>query len=214
MPKTQPFDEYLNDYEVWFEEHRFVYLSEVEALRHFIPEDKKGIEIGMGTGRFALPFGIKEGVEPSPVMRAFATQLGFTVHEGVAEDLPLADESFNFALMVTTVCFVDDIVKSFREIHRILKPDGVFIIGMVDRSTPLGREYEKIKNENKFYRVATFYSTDEVIIYLKQNGFGNIDIVQTIFGDMKSIQAIQPFKTGYGEGGFVAIKSKKQDVER
>jgi SAM-dependent methyltransferase len=209
MAKTQPFDAYLNDYELWFEKHQFAYLSEVEAVRHFIPENKRGIEIGIGTGRFALPFGIMHGVEPSAAMRGFATRRGLMVYDGVAEDLPLAGESFDFALMVTTVCFVDDIVRSFQEVHRILRPGGVFIIGMVDKGTPLGDEYEKIKDKNKFYRVAAFYSTTEIISNLRQTGFGSIDIVQTVFGDLDSIQETQPFKAGYGEGGFVAMKAAK-----
>jgi ubiquinone/menaquinone biosynthesis C-methylase UbiE len=184
-------------------------LSEIDAVRHFIPAGKKGIEIGIGTGRFALPLGIKEGVEPSAAMREFATRQGLTVHEGVAEKLPLPDQSFDFALMVTTICFVNDIVKSFQEAHRILKPGGSLIIGLVDRDSPLGKIYEAMKEQNKFYRIATFYSTAEVIHYLQQTQFGHIEIVQTVFGDLDSIRENQPFKAGHGAGGFVVIKAAK-----
>ncbi|RMD96854.1 MAG: SAM-dependent methyltransferase [Calditrichaeota bacterium] len=209
MPKTQPFDEHLDRYDNWFEEHRFVYSSEVEAVRHFIPPGKKGVEIGVGTGRFALPLGIKVGVEPSDVMARFAARKGLLVIRGVAEALPFADSVFDFALMVTTVCFVDYIEGSFREAHRILKPNGRFIVGLVDRDSPLGKFYEKMKNENVFYRVATFYSSDEVTHYLKEVGFGDIEMVQTVFGDLQSIKEIQPYKEGCGEGGFVVIKATK-----
>src|SRR3990172_7895295 len=115
MPGTEPFDRYLKDYEAWFEKYRYVYLSEVEAIRHLSPKSGKGIEIGIGTGRFAVPLGILEGVEPLAVMREVAARHGLTVYDGMAENLPLADQSFDFALMATTVCFVDDIVQSFRE---------------------------------------------------------------------------------------------------
>jgi len=211
MPRTQPFDKYLDEYEHWFDQHRFVYLAELEAVRYFIPQGKKGIEIGIGTGRFALPLGIKEGVEPSAAMRKFAIQRGLTAHDGVAEAQPLPDQSYDFALMVTTICFVDDILKSFQEAHRILKPSGLLIVGLVDRDSPLGKIYEAMKEQNKFYRIATFYSTAEVIYYLQQAQFGNIETVQTVFGDLESIHEIQPFKAGCGEGGFVAIKAVKLD---
>ncbi|MDZ7623702.1 MAG: hypothetical protein U5J96_04540 [Ignavibacteriaceae bacterium] len=72
MPRTEPFDKHAVEYEKWFNEHKYVYESEVEAVRHFIPAGKRGIEIGIGTGRFAIPFGIKEGIEPSGVMGYFA----------------------------------------------------------------------------------------------------------------------------------------------
>lgn len=209
MPRTEPFDKYTKAYEAWFKKHLGVYLSEVEAIRHFLPEDGRGIEIGIGTGRFAIPFGIKEGVEPSAAMRKFAARRGLSVYDGVAENLPLADWLFDFALMVTTVCFVDDIYKSFREIHRILKPNGRFVVGLVDADSQLGLKYHEIKANNKFYSVATFYSTDEVIEYLRETGFGSIETVQTIFGDLQTINEVQTFRTGHGDGGFVAIKATK-----
>ncbi len=56
MARAAPFDNYYELYEKWFEDNRFTYLSELKAVRHFIPTDKKGIEIGSGSGRFALPF--------------------------------------------------------------------------------------------------------------------------------------------------------------
>jgi SAM-dependent methyltransferase len=212
MARTEPFDKYLDDYEEWFNEHRYVYETELQAVRNFIPKDKKGIEIGIGTGRFALPFGIKEGVEPSLSMRNFAAQKGLTVYTGTAEELPLKDGSYDFALMVTTICFIDNVWKAFQEVRRILKPAGSFIIGLVDRNSSLGKIYEIMKEQNKFYRFATFYSTDEVIKLLKENGFKNIEVVQTVFGELPKIKSIQLFKEGYGEGGFVVIKAKKLHI--
>jgi len=211
MAKTEPFDKHLNDYENWFKEHKYVYESETKAVRHFIPKDKKGIEIGIGTGRFALPFGIREGVEPSSVMRRFSRHKGLEVYDGTAEKLPLPDESYDFALMVTTICFVDDVKQSFYEAGRILKRGGNLIIGLVDRDSPLGKIYEKIKYENKFYRYAAFYSVDEVKKYLKETNFCEIQIIQTVFGELHEIQEVQEFKEGYGEGGFVVIKACKNN---
>jgi ubiquinone/menaquinone biosynthesis C-methylase UbiE len=186
-----------------------VYRSEVEAIRPFILGGRKGIEIGIGTGRFSLPFGIQEGVEPSAAMRWIARLQGLKVHDGVAEHLPLTDQSFGFALMVTTVCFVDDLLQSFREVNRILKPNGQFIVGLVDKNSPLGRAYAKTKDENKFYRIATFYSVEYVMESLAEGGFTKTEIVQTVFGDLASINEVQPFRPGYGDGGFVAIKAAK-----
>ena len=209
MPRTEPFDKFPAEYEAWFERHRFVYLSELEAVRHFIPKGKKGIEVGIGTGRFALPLGIEFGIEPSTSMRDFATRMGLDVRDGVAEKIPVPDQSFDFALMVTTVCFIDDPLKSFDEVRRIVKPKGLFVIGLVDKHSALGRTYEAFKSENKFYRIATFYSPNEVIDYLGKTGFNDIKVVQTVFGKLESINAVQPFKPGYGEGAFVVICSTR-----
>ena len=209
MARTEPFDKYLDEYEQWFKENHYVYESEVEAVRRFIPYNKKGIEIGIGTGRFAVPLNIKEGVEPSVAMRDYSLRLGLTVYNGVAEKLPLEDKSYDFALMVTTICFIDNARKAFREVSRILKPGGCFIIGFVDKNSLLGKNYEEMKKQNKFYRYATFYSTDEVKELLVRDRFKNIEIIQTVFGDLSEIHNLQLFKEGYGEGGFVVIKAER-----
>jgi len=140
-------------------------------------------------------------------MRHFTSHKGLTVYDGIAEKLPLSDESYDFVLMVTTICFVNDVEKAFREARRILKPGGSFVIGFVDRNSPLGKTYEKMKCQNKFYRYATFYSTDEVKELLEEIKFKDIEIIQTVFGELSAIQNPQNFKEGYGEGGFVVIKA-------
>ena len=109
MAKTHPFDNYYELYEGWFEDNKFTYLSELKAVKHFILSNKQGIEIGSGSGRFALPLGIKIGIEPSLKMQELAASKGMKVINAIAENLPVLDETFRFALMVTTICFLDDI---------------------------------------------------------------------------------------------------------
>jgi hypothetical protein len=81
MPITKPFDEYWKEYEEWLAEPHHIYLTEVDAIRHFIPVNIRGIEIGIGTGRFALPFCIKEGIEPSQAMKKSAERKGLKVYD-------------------------------------------------------------------------------------------------------------------------------------
>ncbi len=211
MPKTEPFDTYYPQYEKWFTENRFAYQSELRAIRRFIPSHGEGIEIGIGSGKFAGPLGIKIGVEPSESMRKLAEKHELKVYNAVAEDLPFEDERFEYALMVTTVCFVDDIDVTFHEIFRILKLGGSIILGFVDRHSLLGRMYEKYQNGNIFYRIATFFSTDELIDLLGKHNFQDPEIIQTVFGRLPDIKEIQEIREGYGEGGFVVIKATKGD---
>ncbi len=55
MAKVEPFEEYASQYEGWFERNRFVYESELRAIRKQLPKSNNGIEIGVGSGRFAIP---------------------------------------------------------------------------------------------------------------------------------------------------------------
>ena len=174
-----------------------------------MPKSRKGMEIGVGSGRFAAPLGIKLGVEPSRKMKKIAQKRGIKVIEGVAEKLPFADSQFEFALMVTTVCFVDDIQTSFQEAYRVIKPGGCLVIGFIDRESPLGKLYQKHRKKSVFYRVATFHTTAEIVLNLKKAGFKNFSFTQTIFHNLPRIKALEPIKKGYGEGSFVVIKALK-----
>ena len=143
MPKIEPFQKHTIKYDNWFEENKNVYQSEINAIKNLLPQFKTAVEIGIGTGNFALPLGIKFGIEPSERMRKAAKRKGIEVIDGVGENLPLENESFDLALMVTTLCFLDDAKKAFSEVYRILKPGGFFINAFIDKDSNIGKIYQK-----------------------------------------------------------------------
>lgn len=210
MPKTEPFDKLTLEYDNWFSENEFIYQSEINAVKKILPEGN-GLEIGIGTGRFAVPLGIKDGVEPSKEMAKIAIERGLNVKDGVAEKLPIEDGQYDFVLLVTTICFLDDIDLSLKEIKRALKPSGSVIIGFVDKDSPIGKFYLSIKDKSPFYKDATFWGTGELLTLLEKNGFTNFKTAQTIFGNLSEIKELQPVNDGYGEGSFVVIRAEKGD---
>lgn len=209
MAKTKPFDENLTEYEQWFDKNSFVYKSELEAIRNLIPTNGRGIEVGIGSGLFAKPLGINEGCDPSENMRSQAKERGLNARDGIAEDLPYSTESIDYILMVTTICFVDDVEKTFQELRRVLKPNGCVIMAYVDKNSPIGKVYLKEKEKSLFYKDATFYSTQELNNLFLQNSFKITDTLQTVFGNASEINEVQLPKKGYGEGSFVVIKATK-----
>ena len=209
MPGVNAFDKNVQQYEEWFVNNPFAYVSELHAVQELLPGKGSGIEIGMGTGHFSAPLGIKQGIEPSRAMAEVAKKKGLDVVIGVAENLPYKDSQFDFCLMVTTVCFLDDIDLAFKEAYRVLKPRGPFIIGFVDKNSPIGRSYEQQKNESQFYKAATFYSIDELLVHLKKSGFVKFSFCQTLFGPLQDMQEPSEVKEGFGEGSFVVIRADK-----
>ena len=166
------------------------------------------MEIGVGSGKFAVPLGIKVGVEPSEKMASIARLQGIEVHSGVAEALPFSDERFDFVMMVTTICFVDDVVKSLKEAFRVLKNDGFIIVGFVDKESELGKQYSKKKESSRFYKDATFFSAAEVLSYLKVSGFVISNVLQTLIpGEIPNT-----IMEGFGRGSFVVIKGIKKSA--
>jgi ubiquinone/menaquinone biosynthesis C-methylase UbiE len=200
MAKTDPFDQHLSEYEQWFKVHNFVFLSEVEAIRNVLSTGGRGVEIGVGSGIFAAALGIKEGCDPSGNMRAKAIERGIDAVYGIAEELPYADASIDFVLVVTTICFVDNAFKTFREINRVLKTGGEVILGFVDRESPVGKLYHLGKDKSTFYKDAVFFSTGEIYSFLKDSGFTVEQTCRTLFGILDDVTELQPFENGCDKG--------------
>ncbi len=210
MPKSELFEQNYRYYDKWFDEHEGIWRTELEAIKKLLPPFTKGIEIGVGTGRFAAPLAIEEGVEPSTKMASIAKERGIKVHEGVAEDLPLLDSSYDLVLLVTTICFVDDIDKTFQEAKRILTDNGRLIIAFVDKESPLGKFYEKNRHKSRFYKEATFYGKKEIFKLLKKHGLILEACNESLFGDDLEHLTYEIYDGCKKGGAFLVLRAKKR----
>jgi SAM-dependent methyltransferase len=170
-------------YEAWYEDPRNRALADLECR---LMMDMLGptpgetvLDIGCGTGISLRPFidlGLQAtGLDPSPYMLDIASKnLGHRVdlHRGYAEDLPFADNSFNYACLVTTLEFVEDQQKAIEEAGRVAK-DKLFI-GVLNRYA-IKNVQRRVKGvfTKTIYNRAHFFSIWE----LKT-------IVRTLLGDV------------------------------
>jgi len=204
---NNPFDIHTRQYEDWFKKNDTIFQSELLALKQVIPIGNKGIEIGIGSGIFAEKLNIKYGIDPSEKMLNYARQRNLEVKKGVAENLPYSDNNFDFALFMTSICFVENTAKAIEETHRILQNNGEIIIAIIDRKSSLGQILERNKNESEFYKHATFFSVQEIIEMIELGGFVITEIYQTLTSE--NIKIIEQPTKGYEKGSFVVIKGIK-----
>jgi ubiquinone/menaquinone biosynthesis C-methylase UbiE len=208
MGKKSIFEKKWQDYDRWYERHTDVYQAELNSLRELIPSGR-GLEIGVGTGRFAHPFQVEFGIDPALNMLHSAKKRGIKVVQGVGEKLPFQNDSFHFILIVVTLCFVNDVIMVFKESFRTLKSSGNLIIGMINKSSSLGKKYEKSRKKSEFYEHAEFISPEEILDPLKKTGFELIDSRQTLIQTSNKTIKDKSTKKGYNQGGFVVLKAQK-----
>ena len=209
MPNTQGYEQHATDYEQWFEDNPATYEAEIKALQQLLPAGK-GIEIGAGSGRFTQPLNIHTGIEPAKAMRDISIAKGLNVIEGVAEALPVKDELFDFAIFVTSTCFLDDPFKAYQEAHRVTKNNGAIVVAFLEKNSELGKIYEAHKHENPLFADATFYSYSDITNMLSKAGFGNFKTVQTVLPKSKQHKTTD-ILPGHDLGTFVVVYADKKD---
>ncbi len=211
MPVVTVFEQRAGEYDRWFDAHEPVYQAEIAALRKFVPQADLGIEVGVGTGRFAVPLGIPFGIDPSRCMLEIARQRGLRVCQAIGERLPFCDGQFDLVLLVTVICFVDDVPTLLRELNRVLKCGGHLVIGFINRNSELGRAYESRRETSAFYRDARFYSAEDVTEWVKEAGFGSLRFCQTLFGSPSKFPTRGlEVREGYSDGAFVVLSARKK----
>jgi ubiquinone/menaquinone biosynthesis C-methylase UbiE len=207
---TAYYDAQAPEYDAWFDKHPAAFESELRAVRRALTARGRGLEIGVGTGRFAAACGIASGLDPSTGMGAIARGRGIDVVCGLAEELPFGDGSFDFALMATVLLFLTDPDAAIRESYRVLRRGGIFVLAFIDGNSFLARYYEREKSEHgAAYHYARFYSVGEVVSMLREAGFGDLVFFQTIYRKPEEIKEPEPVMGGHGEGALVVVSADK-----
>ena len=202
------FDKYYKRYDAWYDKNQFAYLSELEAIRKALPKKGKGLEIGIGTGRFAAPLGIRFGIDPSKNMVKLACQRGIDARVGNGECLPFREDSFDYIAIIITLCFVKNPQKVLEEARRVSKDKGRIIVGIIDKDSFLGEFYRRKKTI--FYKYAHFFSVKELVDLLETVDFEGPSYYQTLFKYPHKLDSIEKTQKGFGSGGFVVVNARSR----
>lgn len=103
------------------------------------------LDAGCGDGTYAIGAAARgadvTGVDLSAEVlraarrRAVNANVQIALIEADVRKLPFADESFDVALAITVLCFVEDVDAALAELARVLRPGGRLIIGELGRSS-------------------------------------------------------------------------------
>jgi ubiquinone/menaquinone biosynthesis C-methylase UbiE len=204
-------------YDAWYDsdEGSALFQSELSAIRPMIdPTEHPGLEIGVGSGRFASALGIEYGIDPVIDPLLIARERGIRPVVGSGEALPFASRVFGTTLFAFTLCFVQDPETSLQEATRVTQSDGRIVLGIVPADGPLGRHYQELGNDgHRIYRTARFYTRSDIDDLLDRLG---LETIQTRHVRMAIIDGrIVPGTVGDGDhpdAGFLAISVRQQSA--
>lgn len=156
-----------------------------------------GININRMAKKAKMVYGIDYSIESVNLSREVNRQEIYDgkvkVIEGNVASLPFEDNTFDIVTAFETVYFWPDIEKCFGEVKRVLKPGGIFLIGM-----------ESSGSDNLIMKVLeklidmTVYNTEEITEFLQNNDYSQItvylrdgknkkEIIKEIDGETKTV---------------------------
>ncbi|MHB1581112.1 MAG: class I SAM-dependent methyltransferase [Acidithiobacillus sp.] len=143
------------------------------------------LDVGCGTGWFTRRFageGLRAtGLDPSPDWLAFASAKGPPAIRWVAGDarsLPFPDRSFDHAVSVAALCFVDDERQAVAEIVRVARQR--FAIGWLNRASLLYAQKGQ-GGGNGAYHGARWHRPDELLDFFSALPVRRLAVHSAIF---------------------------------
>ncbi len=154
------------------------------GLKHLdIQDDDIVLDIGCGGGininrmskKAKKVYGVDYSIESVNLSREVNRQEIYDgkveILKGNVQDLPFEDNTFDIVTAFETVYFWPDIEKSFGEVKRVLKPGGIFLIGMESN----GNDNMTMKISEKLIDM-TVYNDGELTEFLKNNDYSQITV--------------------------------------
>lgn len=135
---------------------------------HLPPTPARVLDIGGGTGRWSRRL-TEAGhqtllIEPQTYnLHTLQREAGhLAAVQGLGEALPVPDAYFDAALLVQVIDFIPDRPAFFREVWRVLKPNGIFLLTWTNKHSLKGAiysTYSALKGQPPAERYAIYGST-------------------------------------------------------
>ncbi|MEX1083226.1 MAG: class I SAM-dependent methyltransferase, partial [Xanthobacteraceae bacterium] len=155
--------------DTWTERHRFFYEEDFRYMRFLVPEGKRVLELGSGSGALlaALEPGEGAGIDFSQaaVERARAKYPGLKFIKGDVEALDEVtglDDDYDVIVMADTIGALDDCLETFRSLHRYCRPDTRVIVSYHTRLwEPLLLLYARLRTGHP-WRPSNWLSSQDI----------------------------------------------------
>jgi ubiquinone/menaquinone biosynthesis C-methylase UbiE len=218
---TEIFDSWPEKYDEWFETPlgKLVHGYEGELLVTMLKPGRGELilDAGCGTGIFTAQLLERRarvvGLElsrPMLVRTMFKSEgRGFLAVQGDMRNLPFADGSFDKAVSVTAIEFIENAKPAVEEMFRVTKPGGTIVVATLNSLSPWARRRkESAEKGHPLFRHAVFRSPEEIAALSPVKGIVEtaIHFQKTDEPDLAQKLEREGRERGLNTGAFVAAR--------
>jgi ubiquinone/menaquinone biosynthesis C-methylase UbiE len=204
-------DRYADEYDLWYSKHPRVFESEVAAIKALQLEGY-GLELGVGSGALAAALRVNLGIDQSLNMLHLAKRKGVTVIQAAGEHLPFRNKSFEYILLINTLCFLEKPHIIIDEVWRVLKDKGSLILCEVPSDSSWGKLISKKgRKGHSFYSRGKLFSVMEIRRSLEDAGFIVADVKGTIRFKPGEREMVEEPESNIKDKSFVCLRVIKLD---
>lgn len=207
---SQVFQECAREYDNWFDSSLLFEIEKAAINKLPIQPPRPSLEIGCGPGRFGKAMQIDYGIDPALAPLEFARNRGIECCVGIGETLPFLSNSFRSVYLLFTLCFLENPIHTLTECRRILKKNGLLIVGFIPGASSWGLSLQQKKKEgNRFYKYCTFYGSSEILEMLSITKFKVVSSVSSLFQPPGNLNRFEYGQSGlHPKAGFVVLAAK------
>ncbi len=199
------------EYDSWFDDSLLFDIEAAAISELTLPTQAPALEIGVGPGRFASHFGSGFGIDPARAPLYFAKSRNIDVCQAIGEALPFCNNSITRVSLFFTLCFVQNPAEVLHESHRVLLDTGHLLLGFVPATGAWGINLQHKKEAgHPFYEHARFFTIEETISLLTEQGFSPAAAVSSLYqtpGNVTQMESPQPGLDK--EAGFIVVSATK-----
>lgn len=151
--------------------------SELEFINKYLDSPKEILDIGGGSGRFAIPFQnsghhvtVLDLSEPALTILKERNSTIKLIHSDFLQWQPSHENSFDLILSIEVLLYIKDLIGFFNKVHRLLKKNGIFIFTATNKKS-WRTILQKIKDKNQPDYNYSIYSLNDYKKIINETNF-------------------------------------------
>jgi ubiquinone/menaquinone biosynthesis C-methylase UbiE len=131
--KSQIKEDYDKTAEIYNERYGDIQLEKYSIMLQDLKLKKPILDLGCGTGMFGEFLKAKKGITGIDISLEMLKQSSGARVQGDIENLPFKSESFTTVVSFTALQNLEDAEKMLKEVKRVLKKDGTFVLTFLNK---------------------------------------------------------------------------------